>query len=162
MVHIKVPRLADRKEDLPLLLGHFLDEFARRYNKPGLTMSRRAQAAISRYNWPGNVRELENVLSYCAMMTPRQTIDIQDLPDSLREPALSSNEEEESILPLYIMNRKYAEKVLLHTKGNRAKAADLLGISRTTLYRMLMPHENAPAPEVLRASFAQPAASFSK
>jgi transcriptional regulator with PAS, ATPase and Fis domain len=86
MVEIRVPALAERKEDLPLLTKYFLDKFSSQFRKDIRGLTQRAQVAIARHNWPGNVRELENVLGHGAMMAMAETIDMQDLPDYLRSP----------------------------------------------------------------------------
>ena len=136
MVEIIVPRLADRKEDLPLLEHHFLKKFGARYGRPSIRLSRRAQAALARYQWPGNVRELENLLGACCMMATSDVIDLHDLPEALDGP-VSAEWDNHSLLSLDAMTRQYAEHVVQQVGGNRLKAADVLGISRTTLYRLL-------------------------
>ena len=143
MVEVKVPSLRERSDDLPLLQQHFLDVYSKRYQKPGIRLSRRAQASLTPYDWPGNVRELENLISYCCMMAERDVIDIQDIPKTVQ----THNRAEpnfDSMLPLEEMNRRHAERVLQRAGGNRAKAAEILGISRTTLYRLL---RDAPQPK---------------
>ena len=68
MVELRVPSLAEHKEDLPLLARHFIDKFSKQFNKPIRGMTQRASIALSRYDWPGNVRELENVIGHACMM----------------------------------------------------------------------------------------------
>src|SRR5258708_16555895 len=85
MVHIKLPSLAQRKEDLPLFERHFIKRFAQQYRKAVSGITRRAQALLARYTWPGNVRELENVLGSACMMTERETINVADLPEYIPE-----------------------------------------------------------------------------
>src|SRR5262249_14907856 len=80
MVEIRVPPLAERKEDLPLLERHFISKFAAQYGKEVRRISPRTQVALSAYSWPGNVRELENAIGYAAMMALGDTIDVGDLP----------------------------------------------------------------------------------
>src|SRR5581483_7113760 len=84
MVEIKLPPLSERKEDLPLLLRHFLDHFCGLYGKSIEGFSRRAEALLARYGWPGNVRELENVIGYACMMAESDRIDVRDLPDNFQ------------------------------------------------------------------------------
>ena len=76
MIELKVPPLAERREDLPLLQRHFLKSFAAQYNKPLSGLTRRAQTLMARYSWPGNVRELENVIGHACMMAESDVIDI--------------------------------------------------------------------------------------
>lgn len=80
MVEIHVPRLADRKEELPLLQRHFIAQFAAQYKKEIRGLTHRAQVRLSLHTWPGNVREFENVLGHACMMAIGDTIDVQDLP----------------------------------------------------------------------------------
>ena len=75
MVELRVPSLAEHKEDLPLLARHFIDKFSKQFNKPIRGMTQRASIALSRYDWPGNVRELENVIGHaCMMLSPIQSM----------------------------------------------------------------------------------------
>jgi transcriptional regulator with PAS, ATPase and Fis domain len=141
MVEIHLPRLADRREDLPLLQRHFLRQLAERFDRPGLALSRRVQTLLARHSWPGNVRELENVLGYSAMMSRQDVIELEDLPASFRQALTAlqprSGESDRDVLPLKEVARQHVRKVLERVGGNRVKAAALLGISRATLYRLL-------------------------
>jgi DNA-binding NtrC family response regulator len=137
MVEVHLPRLVMRKEDLPLLERHFIEAFAHRYHKPLHGITRRAQALLARYSWPGNVRELENVLGYACMMTDRQVVDVRDFPERLRAQVAQGTGEDEGMLPLDELGRRHARKVLDRVGGNRVRAAEILGISRATLYRLL-------------------------
>ncbi|QOY89386.1 sigma-54-dependent transcriptional regulator [Paludibaculum fermentans] len=138
-VHFPVPPLRERQEDLPLLIRHFLMDCAARYSKPGLNLSRRAEIVLNRYFWPGNIRELENSLNYACMMAQNSVVDIGDLPDYLLTPA----ESEQKTTPMTMAEVEYqhALHVLQLCDGNRVRAAELLGIGRATLYRMLARHE---------------------
>ena len=149
MVEIHVPTLAERKEDLPLLIHHFVGKFAAQYGKQVRGVTRRAQILLSRSSWPGNVRELENVLGHACMMTVSDCVDIGDLPEYIRtasRPAhfkevlptaacaenggdsLSSLEEHERILIL---------QALEQTGSNQSQAARMLRIGRDALrYKM--------------------------
>lgn len=138
MVEIPLPSLAERKEDLPLLERHFLERFAAQYQKPLRGLTRRAQAALARFAWPGNIRELENVLGHACMMAEGSAVDLRDLPpylqNPLREEPAGGNEE---WMSLDEVERRYALRVLEQVAGNKARAADILGISRGTLYRLI-------------------------
>jgi DNA-binding NtrC family response regulator len=139
MVEIKVPSLAERKEDLPLLERHFLEHFSKEYGKPIRSISQRAQAVLRDYLWPGNVRELENALGNACMMADGDTIDVRNLPESLRLGDSSPAIEFGKIpIPLHEMNRCYVARVLEEVGGNKAKAAHVLQISRAKLYRLLL------------------------
>lgn len=134
IVQLQVPALRDRREDLPLLIRHFLESFSKRYNRPNLRTTKRAEALLCRHIWPGNIRELENALSYACMLTQSGTVDIGDLPDYLIE----SRVQDQSGLPtLAEVESQHVLKVLKACDGNRAHAAEILGIGRATLYRIL-------------------------
>jgi DNA-binding NtrC family response regulator len=137
MVEIKLPRLSERKEDLPLLVRHYLDLFSQLYNKPIQAIAPRAQALLSRYSWPGNIRELENVLGSACMMCQSPVIDIRDLPAAIRNPQTAVAEDGEPILTLADVDRRHARQTLKRLRGNKVKTAEALGISRATLYRLL-------------------------
>jgi len=153
-VHIKLPSLAQRKEDLPLFERHFIKRFAEQYRKPVSGITRRAQALLARYSWPGNVRELENVLGNACMMTESETIDVADLPEYIRERKTIELRGEETLLTLEQVERAHAIRVLQSAGGNKVRAAELLGISRAKLYRLLedsaLPEVGVAAPENLR------------
>jgi DNA-binding NtrC family response regulator len=137
MVELKVPSLAERREDLPMLQRHFLKNFAAQYKKPLAGLTRRAQTLLARYSWPGNVRELENVLGHACMMTECDVIDVRDLPDRIQNLRTAENAEEEAQLSLDQLARLHAQRVLAHVGGNKVRAAEILGISRTYLYELL-------------------------
>jgi DNA-binding NtrC family response regulator len=146
MVELKVPRLADRKEDISLLVRHFLDYFNEQYGKNIRGLTPRAQAVLARYSWPGNVREVENVLGAACMMTQDSIIDVRDLRETLRNPQSSSvGEDGEAIVPLADLERQHARTTLKRMHGNKVKTAEALGISRATLYRLLEEEDNAEA-----------------
>jgi len=146
MVQLKVPSLAERPEDLPLLERHFLRMFAARYKKTFTGITRRAQIALARYPWPGNVRELENVIGHACMMADSEIIDIRDLPDSIREQKPGTQMRNDALIPMEQMERLHAERVLGFLGGNKVKTAEILGISRTQLYRILKTSKSAQKP----------------
>jgi DNA-binding NtrC family response regulator len=139
MVELKTPRLADRREDIPLLVSHFLEQFSTRYQRGRVRLSRRAQTLMERYGWPGNVRELENALNYVVMMAERETIEVEDFPESIRHhpSGVTTDSSGHEIIPLGEMEDRYVRQVLDKLQGNRARTANALGIGRVTLYRML-------------------------
>ena len=145
MVQIKVPSLAQRKEDLPLLERYFIKRFADQYGKPVRGITRRAQALLARHSWPGNVRELENVLGNACMMTESETIDVRDLPDYIRDTQPSEPPEEKTLTTLEQVERSHALRILESVGGNKVRAAELLAISRTKLYRILGDSDSSEA-----------------
>ena len=137
MVEIKMPLLADRKEDVPLLARWFTEKFSAQYNKPVRSIAPRAQVLLARYGWPGNVRELENVLGNACMMAESPTIDVRDLPEYLRSAASHEVKADGELLSLAELDRQHALRVLESVGGNKVRAAKILGINRATLYRLL-------------------------
>lgn len=138
MVHIKLPRLAQRTGDLPLLERYFIDRFAGQYGKRIGGITRRAEALLARHAWPGNVRELENVIGNACMMTEDETIDISDLPEYLRNGQTRDYEEEKGArVRLDEVEKEHSLRILESVGGNKVRAAQLLGVSRTKLYRIL-------------------------
>ncbi|MGA9883501.1 MAG: sigma-54 dependent transcriptional regulator [Candidatus Acidiferrales bacterium] len=137
MVELRVPSLTERLEDLPLLQRHFLQHFAAEYKKPISGLTRRAQAALAQYHWPGNVRELQNVIGHACMMTDSEFIDIRDLPDAMIANKPDRNTGSDALLSIRELGRLHARHVVERVGGNKVKAAEILGISRTHLYELL-------------------------
>jgi DNA-binding NtrC family response regulator len=142
MVEINLPRLVDRREDLPLLEQHFLARFAAEYNKPLRSLTRRAQAVLSRHSWPGNVRELENVLGNACMMAEGDAIDVRDLPEALRQETPAKTADGDAPLTMAEVEYRHACRVLEWMGGNKVHTARALGISRATLYSILRERAN--------------------
>ena len=147
MVEIQVPSLAERKEDLPLLIRHFVDRFAREYGKPLRGVTPRARLVLERHSWPGNVRELENALGHASMMAEGDEIDVGDLPAGLFESEQAapngSNRPAESPAPgeaggsFAEHERQLVVSALDQAQGNQSQAARALGIGRDALrYKM--------------------------
>jgi DNA-binding NtrC family response regulator len=152
MVELKVPSLAERREDIPLLERHFLKIFAAQYSKPLAGLTRRAQTVMNRYPWPGNIRELENVIGHACMMTESDVIDVRDLPARLQSGEQPEAPESELQLSMDQIARLHARRVLAHVGGNKVRAADILGISRTYLYELLKKETPDREPEDRDAS----------
>jgi DNA-binding NtrC family response regulator len=140
-VEIHIPPLRERMEDVALLIRHFLERIGRAYEKTIKGVSRDVQKLFLRYGWPGNVRELENTLQSAAMMTKKDFIDVPDLPKNLREAASlrhrGSYPEGETLATLNDLEKDYIAYVLGQTGHNLKRAAEILGVSRTTLYNKL-------------------------
>jgi len=137
IVDIALPTLASRREDLPLLERYFIEKCAADYNKPIAGLTRRTQTRMAAYPWPGNVRELENVIGTACMMTEGNLIDIEDLPESLRGPINQELTADETLLPLEEVQRRHILRVLEAVGGHKARAAEILGIGRATIYEMV-------------------------
>jgi len=139
MVEIQAPRLAERKEDLPLLQRHFVTRFATQYKKEIRGITHRAQIRLSRHSWPGNVRELENVIGHAAMMTMGDMVDAQDLPPYLQASSEHADPATESVpaSTLAEVERAHIIRVLRETGGVVSTAATRLGVPRTTLNALM-------------------------
>ncbi len=137
VVDISLPTLANRREDLPLLERYFVDKFAAEYNKPISGLTRRAQGKMATYPWPGNVRELENVIGTACMMSEGKFIDINDLPERLRTSTRTETSIDEGLISLEEIQRRHVIRVLERVGGNKAKAAEILGVGRATIYQLL-------------------------
>jgi two-component system, NtrC family, response regulator HydG len=142
VVEIALPVLASRREDLPLLERYFIEKFATEYNKPIAGLVRRAQARLATYPWPGNVRELENAIGNACMMAEGNLIDIRDLPERLRGAMNEDLGGDESSLSLEHLQRRHILRVLEGVGGNKARAAEVLGIARATIYQLLSKMNN--------------------
>jgi DNA-binding NtrC family response regulator len=133
---IRIPPLRERREDIPLLVAHFLSDLASR-GREVASLTPAAVAALAASDWPGNVRELGNTLERLVAEARGGTIDVADLPPAFRERKASLEEPLFAGLPsLEEMEKRYLRHVLAAVKGNRSRAAEALGIDRRTLYRM--------------------------
>ena len=137
IMEINLPSLASRGEDLPLLQRHFLQKFAAEYHKPIAGLTRRAQTRLATHNWPGNIRELENVIGHACMMVDGDLIDIDDLPEGLQTPGDCDALHDQRLLSLEEMQKQHILRVLESVGGHKARAAEILGIGRATIYQML-------------------------
>jgi len=137
VVEINLPRLAARKEDLRLLERFMIEKYARQYEKRIDGITRRAQTRLSEYSWPGNIRELENVISLAVMMAEDNLIDIRDLPKSLLDKAPETVSADHKFPTLQELQSQHLQHVLEFVEGDKTRAAEILGISRSTLYNLL-------------------------
>ena len=137
MIEIDLPPLADRKEDLPLLQRHFLQRFSALYGKEIRGISRRAQILLARYSWPGSVRELESVIGNACMMAETEMIRDVDLPEAVRSEVARPRAGDEGLISFEELQHRHLDHVLRRVQGNKMRAAEILGISRATLYEML-------------------------
>ncbi len=138
-IQIRVPSLSERLDDIPLLIQYFLKKYNEAYSKQIQGLTRRTQAVLLQHAWPGNVRELENVISCACLTSVNEFIDVDDLPENLQKPAGRDGHAQDSWrpLPLEEIRRQHIRRVLDACAGNRVRAAQMLGIGRTSLYRFL-------------------------
>jgi DNA-binding NtrC family response regulator len=155
MVEVRVPSLAERLEDLELLLTHFLQQYSQRFGKQMPVVSRSARAALFRYDWPGNVRELENVVGNAVMTAEGPVVDVEHLTPEIVGFQPSSQGDTKSVftadntLKLAEIENRYIEYVLQLESGNIGRAALRLGIPRSTLYtRVKLMKTSKSAPEL--------------
>jgi DNA-binding NtrC family response regulator len=151
VVTVTLPPLRERREDIPELVEHFLEN--RQLGPTRHRVDDEALAALKRYEWPGNVRELANVLERAQILAEGETITADDLPANL---FTSSGPPLASADPRHLdeVERRHVEDVLRQEKGNKLRAAKVLGISRRALYRLLAKYSIADA-----SSEAPPAGS---
>jgi len=154
VVHLTIPPLRERREDIPLLINHFLKRFSEEHEKEDLEIASDAIRLLSRYNWPGNVRELKNVMESLVIFAQNSTISLSELPEEITGnggnygagngevgESASMNPEDSLVLkigtPMADVERELILKTLEQCEGNRTVAARILGIGLRTLQRKL-------------------------
>ena len=140
VVSLHLPPLRERRDDLPLLAEHFLNRLTHDgSSNGGYRLTESALDALTHYDWPGNVRELENALERAAILAPSGTMDLEHLPQRVVEPpAMPLVADAPPANPtLEVIERAYIMWVLAAEGGNKARAAEVLGIDPSTLYRKL-------------------------
>lgn len=147
IIEVRLPPLNDRREDVSLLTRHFMDHYAMLYGKKPMTLTRRAEALLARHDWTGNVRELEGMVAYSTMMAEGEAVDVSDFPDSLRSPADTNGSSSDLRLSLAEMQVVHTRRVVESLGGNKKLAAEVLGVSRATLYRLLAGKPDSPGEE---------------
>jgi two-component system response regulator HydG len=152
VVTIAIPTLRERAADIPLLIEHFVKQFAKRHNKTIKGMSLAARVRLGSYDWPGNVRQLRNVVESMVVVDCDETLDVDDLPLELEPtggagPAAAAPDDAQSGIaalvgrPLVEVERIFITETLKLTGGNREQAAELLGIGERTLYRKIKEYQ---------------------
>ena len=137
-IQIRVPSLAQRLEDLPALITFFINKYNAAYGKQIRSLTLRAKTLLLQHPWPGNVRELENVISSASLVALNDFIDVHDLPEDVQKPERTEAPAKSWLpIPLDAVRRDHIERVLDLCSGNRVRAAQMLGIGRTSLYRYL-------------------------
>ncbi|MEJ2219482.1 MAG: sigma-54 dependent transcriptional regulator [Desulfobacterales bacterium] len=138
VVSINMPPLREHKADIPLIANFFLRRFARQFHREITGFSEEAMALLQNYYFPGNVRELENIIEHAVAVARDETINVRDLPSDFSEISVFSFEQPDSqMMPLREMERKYIEWVLSRVGRNKTRAAKVLGIDRSSLWRHL-------------------------
>jgi two-component system response regulator HydG len=143
VVTVALPRLVERSQDIPLLIEHFIRQFAKRHSKQIKSMSTPARRRLIAYDWPGNVRQLRNVIESMVVVDYDGVLDVDDLPSELSSAAEPAAVPADSNLgqlvgkPLTDVERLFIRETLQATGGNREEAARMLGIGERTLYRKI-------------------------
>jgi DNA-binding NtrC family response regulator len=136
VIVIRVPPLRERRADIPLLIGSFLEDACKRAGQRKV-LSAESLDALMRHTWPGNVRELRNAIERLVVSSRGLLIEPFERPDTVLAVRPSPQEQPFSDLPtLDDLERRYLMHVLDAANGNRTRAAEILGVDRRTLYRM--------------------------
>lgn len=139
--HIHLPALRDRREDIPLLIRHYADQFAAELGKPIQGVADDAAKALMQYDWPGNVRELINIVQNMIIITDSPTLAMQHVPPQVRESAQGETPAQgvDSLTGLSLdqIEKHAIRNALRACAGNREQAAKMLGIGERTMYRKL-------------------------
>ena len=136
VIVIEVPPLRERPDDILPLARHFVERFSKKLGRPELRLDASCLDVLQAYGWPGNVRELENAIERAAVLTPDGTISEEYFPPAIRGNA-AGRQGGSLRRPLEEIEHDHINAVLRLTDGNRSRAADILGISPTTLWRKL-------------------------
>ena len=143
MIAIHLPPLRDRRDDIQILWEEFLARIAKEREEQPKALADDAKEALLAYDWPGNVRELENALERAVVLSKATTIDLAALPDKLTErraePLVADRPHANPTLD--VIERAYITWVLQSEGGNKTRAAEVLGIDPSTLYRKLGRYE---------------------
>jgi two-component system response regulator PilR (NtrC family) len=136
VINIVLPPLRERKDDIGLLANHFLRKQGKSLDRPGMRFSKGAMRLMANYSWPGNVRELENTVERAAILGETDVIHSHDLPDKLRLAApIPAGIDSNNPATLEEVEREHIKRVLEKVEGDKSKAAQVLGIHLSTLYR---------------------------
>ncbi len=145
VLEIKLPPLRDRKDSLPLLVHHFLSLFRKKLNRNIHGISDQAMDTLAQYSWPGNVRELRHIIERACVLCEGSTISLDHFPEEILKPlfhtpgqtATAAQIDRTDTLPPYISEKDEIIDILKRARGNKSKAARLLKIDRSTLYRKM-------------------------
>ncbi len=149
VVHLHVPPLRERPEDIPALARHFLDRFAERFGVEPLLVPDELFDRLRAHRWPGNVRELENALENLVALSPDGTLDLGLLPGGTLGPVAAAEPGTSPGLKARVeaYERGLISEALRASRGNQSEAARVLGVSRVTLHDKLKKYGLAPGDE---------------
>ncbi|WP_332448278.1 sigma-54-dependent transcriptional regulator [Sphaerochaeta sp.] len=137
VVHLEVPPLRERKDDIPLLMTSFLAQFSQENNRSIEAFSAQAKRALLSYDWPGNIRELRNCIESAVVLARTNVIELEDLPMHISKAQNTSNVSLEVGITLAEAEKQLIISTLAQCGGNKTKAAQMLDIGRKTLHRKL-------------------------
>ncbi|MBN1292983.1 MAG: sigma 54-interacting transcriptional regulator [Candidatus Latescibacteria bacterium] len=137
VIHIIIPPLRERREDIPPLARYFVEKQSKKLNKKNLTLDSKCIDYLLSYSWPGNIRELENAIEHAAIMCPENVILPEHFPVKIIKQTTQKTSRVSSNLSLETAEFEHIRKVLAITNGNREEAAKILKIGIATLYRKL-------------------------
>jgi DNA-binding NtrC family response regulator len=159
VIHIALPRLAARGDDVLVLARHFLARFAKDKAGEPLGLSADAQRSLSAYPWPGNVRELANCIERAVVLARGRSVTVEDLPEKVRDyrpgQVRVAEVETDELVTLEEIERRYIVRVLEAVHGNKSRAAQVLGLDRKTLYRRLERYGSGAEPELSNGARAE-------
>lgn len=140
VIHIEVPPLRERKEDLSKLIQWFMKQYAVKHGRKVERASPAAMKLLQAYEFPGNARELANIVERAVIVATGKAIEEQDLPSGVSA-AVSAQRQKETPLSLAQMEAAYIAQILAATRGNKTECARILGISRKNLYEKIARYE---------------------
>jgi DNA-binding NtrC family response regulator len=139
VIAVTAPPLRARREDIPLIVDHFLGVYCKKNGRARLSVAPEVLQKLADYSWPGNVRELENVIERAAVLCPAESIGMDDLPEAIAKAATPAPSALSFPLgtPLAEVEERLIRETMKYTGGDKSLAAQLLGISTRTIYRKL-------------------------
>ena len=137
VMKLDLPPLRDKKEDIPLLIDHFISRFNRLQNKNISCATNEVTAALLAYDYPGNVRELENIIEHCFVLCDGEIIEARHLPMSVRPDLKASDSASSQVATIKQMEIVMITQALRRNEGNKTVAAKELGIDKSTLFRKI-------------------------
>lgn len=137
VVHIHVPPLRERKDDIPLMVSSFIKEFAKENGKNITSIDSQARAALYKYDWPGNIRQLRNSIESAVVMCVGDILTLDDFPPTISQHSSQDIVQIPAGLTLDAAEKIYINETLAANSGNKSKTADVLAIGRKTLHRKL-------------------------
>lgn len=148
VLDVHAPPLRARGRDVLRLAQHFMSALGAQAKRPGLQLSPEAAQRLLEYTWPGNVRELKNCIERAVALSRTDTLAVADLPERVRDfdpgHLVVVARDIDALLPLDVIEKRYALHVLEAVGGNRTVAAEVLGVGRKTLYRKLLEWQVEP------------------